>query len=132
MLSEVQFRKIYRASAWYDLTVTAVFATPWTFLLLVKGIAWVAGAAGLPGQMIEPDIFHVFFANLLGSVVIVWSVVRLKLDMLILARYDAVARYLFSAWMVYALLNGASFFILGMLVVEISWGIAQSLRIRKA
>jgi len=71
-------------------------------------------------------------SNLLGSVVIVWSLVRLKLNMLILARYDAAARYLFSAWMVYALLNGASFFILGMLVVEISWGMAQSLRIRKA
>lgn len=131
MLTPLQFRKIYRASAWYDLTATAVFATPWTFLLLIDAIIWLAATTGLPGNMIEPDIFHVFFANLLGSVVIIWSLVRLKLDMPILARYDAAARFLFSAWMIYALMNGASYFILVMLVLEITWGILQSLPVKE-
>ncbi len=130
MLTPFKFRKIYRASAWYDLTATAIFATPWTFLLLIDGIIWLAETTGLPGKMIEPDIFHIFFANLLGSVVIIWSLVRLKLDLTILARYDAVARFLFSAWMIYALLNGASYFILLMLVPEIIWGILQSLPVK--
>jgi len=110
--------------------VTAGFATPWTFVWLMQGVAWLGLAAGLPGEMIEPDVFHVFFANLLGSVVVVWSVVRLRLDLPVLGRYDAVARFMFSGWMVYALANGASVFIAAMLVPEICWGIAQAMRVR--
>lgn len=130
MLSSSQFTKIYRASAKYDLAVTAAFATPWTFVFLMDLIGGIHVALNLPGEILQPDVFHIFFANLLGSVVIVWSIVRLKFNMLILARYDAVARYLFSAWMIYALVGGASWFLGGMLVIELGFGIAQSLAVR--
>ena len=34
MVSESTFVRIVRASAWYDLIVSAPFATPWTFAWL--------------------------------------------------------------------------------------------------
>lgn len=48
MLSESRYLQIVRASAWYDLAVTAAFATPWTFAS-VGGLA-DEPAAGLARQ----------------------------------------------------------------------------------
>lgn len=127
MLSKSRFLTIYRASAIYDLLVTAAFATPWSFLFLMDVVGALATSLNLPGEIVQPDIFHVFFANLLGSVVVVWSLVRLRLNIPALARYDAAARYLFSTWMIFALVGGASWFLIWMLVIELSFGIAQSL-----
>jgi len=131
MLTETQFHKLYRASAWYDIIVTAAFATPWTIAFLFSTIAQVTIYLGVPGQVIEPDIYHIFFGSLMGSLVLVWSVARLKLDLPILARYDAAGRFFFSAWMIYALMNGASYVLFVMLVPEILLGIAQALPIRQ-
>lgn len=36
-----------RASAWYDLVVTAGFATPWTYTLLHGALSSLSGAFGL-------------------------------------------------------------------------------------
>ena len=130
MLTEPQLRKIFRFSAWYDIIVTAAFATPWTFVLAVSMIAKISESLGLPGTMLVPDTFHIFFANLLGSIVLVWSVARLRLNLLVMVRYDAVARILFSMWMVYALANGASFFIMFLLIPEMALGVVQLLPLK--
>ena len=130
MLTEPQLRKIFRFSAWYDIIVTAAFATPWTFVLAVNMIAKISETLGLPGAMLSPDTFHIFFANLLGSIVLVWSVARLRLNVLPMVRYDAVGRILFSIWMVYALANGASFFIMFLLIPEMALGAAQLLPLK--
>jgi hypothetical protein len=52
---------------------------------------------------------HVMFANLLGSIVIVWSILRIRNPEPIYGLYDGVARGLFLAWMLYYLLamNGS-------------------------
>ena len=130
MLTEPQLRRIFRFSAWYDIVVTAAFATPWSFIFVIGLIADASQAIGLPGQMITPDVFHIFFANLLGSIVLVWSVARLKLNRLIMVRYDAVGRLLFSIWMAYALLTGASFFIVFLLIPEVILAVLQALPLK--
>ena len=68
--SASSFRSIVRASGVYDLLVTAPFATPWTFALAhsqLSAINQALGGAALPA--FAP--FHVLFACLLGSVVLV-------------------------------------------------------------
>ena len=96
------FRKIVWASALYDLIVTAPFATPWTFALAhgqVSSLNVALGGAVLPA--FTP--FHVLFACLLGSVVLVWSVLRLRDPQRRFGRYDGAARMLFSLWMAWTL-----------------------------
>lgn len=132
MLTEPQLKRIFRFSAWYDIVITAAFATPWSFVFMITLIANASEMLGLPGTMLSPDTFHIFFANLLGSVVLVWSVARLKLNILVMVRYDAVARWLFSIWMIYALANGASFFILFLLIPEAMLAVVQSLPLKRS
>lgn len=48
-----------------------------------------------------------------------------------LARYDAAGRWVFSAWMLNALLNGASPLLWGFLVVEPGFAVLQSLPLRR-
>ncbi len=131
MLTQSQFDRLYQWSTIYDLIITAPFATPWTFLVFMGVVHSLATHFGLPGALPDLDLFHIFFANLMGSVVVIWALVRLKLRKAILLRYDAAARYLFSTWMLYALLSGANMFLVFMLVIELSLAILQSLPIRK-
>ncbi len=129
MLTSSSYRRFYRLSAWYDLLVTWALATPPTLALLWQGFGRLHGALGLP-QLPELTVYAVLFANFLGSVVIVWSLVRLHLDDPRLGRYNAVARYLFSTWMIVALINGASPVLWAFLIVELSFGVVQSLPVR--
>lgn len=127
MLTKATYLRILRASAIYDLLVTAPFATPWTFAVLAGLMRQVHEGLGLPGVLPVPDPMHVLFANLMGSVVVIWSIVRLHLRMPLLGRYDAAARMLFSAWMLHTLAGGFSVVIVPILIVEIAFGVAQSL-----
>ncbi len=130
MLDEKQFNRVVRASAWYDLVVTMPFATPWTFSILAGVLTGIHAALGLPGTLPQPDFLTTLFANLMGSVVVVWSLARIHLGLSVLGRYDAAARFLFAAWQINALLDGASWLLLPLLVAELGFGIAQSLPTR--
>ena len=126
MLSFNTYRRIFLASAWYDLAVTAVFATPWTLALLYALFATIHSALGLsPLQSLPPE--GVLYANFFGSVVIVWATLRLRSGLVWLARYDAAARFMFSAAMIHALTSGASPLLWGFLVIELTFGILQLL-----
>ncbi|WP_298158760.1 hypothetical protein [Brevundimonas sp.] len=125
------YRRIFLASAWYDLVVTAVFATPWTLALLYALFATIHRALGIsPMQPLPPE--GVLYANFLGSVVIVWAVLRLRSGLVWLARYDAAARFMFSAAMIHALISGASPLLWGFLVIELTFGILQLLPFKNA
>lgn len=118
------YRHIVFGSALYDLVLTAPFATPWTFALARAQLsainAWLGGA---PLPAFEP--FHALFACLLGSVVLVWSALRLTDPQRRFGRYDGVARALFSTWMGWALwMTGAPLLWL-FVVPEACWGVAQ-------
>lgn len=127
MLSETRYLRVMRASAWYDLVVTAAFATPWSFAIVMALMGWADAALALPGSVPELNPMTVLLANLMGSVVIVWSVLRIRLGLAVFGRYDAVARVLFAAWQINALVNGASWLIMGFLAAEVLFAVLQLL-----
>lgn len=129
MIDSSKYRNIVRASAWYDLFATAAFATPWTFATLHSVL--ILAAQGLPGSFPVFDPTHVLMANLLGSIVVIWAVLRLRDPQQQYGRYDAVGRFLFAAWQIYAVMHGASVIILGFTVLELTFGILQSLKVNR-
>ncbi|MDN2709264.1 hypothetical protein O0880_07470 [Janthinobacterium sp. SUN118] len=130
MLSLSAFRRLVRASAIYDVFMTAAFATPWTFLLLREHLSTVnVRLGGVPLPVFEP--FHLLISSLLGSVVMVWSMLRIVDPQPRLGRYDAAARYLFSLWMAWALLVTGQPVLWLFIVPELAWGLAQSLPLQR-
>ncbi|MES2162519.1 MAG: hypothetical protein V4476_15275 [Pseudomonadota bacterium] len=129
MLASSTYRKIVLGSAIYDLIVTAPFATPWSFAYAraqLDGINQWLGGAALPA--FEP--FHVLFACLLGSVVLVWSLLRISDPQQRFGRFDGMARLLFSTWMIWTLaVTGAPLLWL-FIVPEMAFCVAQWLPVR--
>ncbi|MFJ3008638.1 hypothetical protein [Pseudomonas fluorescens] len=130
MWTSTQYRNVVRGSAWYDLIVTAAFATPWSFAALHGALTALSQALDLPGELPPFAPAHMLMANLLGSVVCVWAVLRIRDPQALYGRYDAVARLLFAAWQGYALAHGASSLLVVFLVFELAWGVAQVLPVR--
>ncbi len=119
-------RRLVRASAVYDLVMTAPFATPWSAALLLGALKALHGQLGLPGNA-PPDFapLHLVFVSLLGTVVTAWSVVRLVRPEVWLGRVDGFTRLGFSLWMAWSLFQGQSWLVAGLLVVELGFGVAQ-------
>jgi hypothetical protein len=128
--SATQFRRVVRASAVYDLVVTAPFATPWSFALAFGQLSTVNQAlGGQPLPAFEP--LQTLFALLMGSVVLVWSVLRLRRPTTSLGRHDAAARLLFSVWMAWAWSRSQAPVLLLFLLPEACWAVAQAWRVRQ-
>lgn len=123
-LSNRSFRNIVLGSAIYDLLVTAPFATPWSFAYAHARLDEInrrLGGAALPA--FAP--FHVLFACLLGSVVLVWALLRIGDPQPRYGRYDGLARLLFATWMGWALaVTGAPLLWL-FIVPELAFCVAQ-------
>ena len=130
--SEPRYLRIVRASGWYDLLVTWPFALPWTFAWLYAQLHGLAQALALPGMLHPLDSTHMLFANLLGSVVVVWSIARIAAPTLLLGRLDGLARFLFAAWQIYAVAHGANAIVLGFTFFELLFGVLQWWRVRGA
>ena len=127
MISAQKNLQIVRVSAFYDLVVTAGFMTPMTAGLVVTGFAALSSVLALDRPVPRLDITAMLFANLLGSVVVVWSLWRLLQPSRTVGLYDALARMLFAVWQLYAVAHGASFLILGFTCFEVGFAIAQIL-----
>ncbi|CAN7449061.1 hypothetical protein LJR289_002946 [Pseudoduganella sp. LjRoot289] len=130
MPSLAAFRRIVRASAIYDLVLAAPFATPWTFGLMVAQLSAAnqqLGGTALPA--FAP--FHVLFACLMGSIVLVWSVLRIADPQPRFGRYDAAGRLLFSTWMAWTLAVTGEPLIWLFLLPEAAWCVAQCLPVRR-
>jgi hypothetical protein len=125
MIRPARYRRIVQASAWYDLVVTIGFATPWTFAAIHATL--LIAAQGLPGTFPAFEPAHVLMANLLGSIVTIWAILRIRDPQRQFGRYDAAGRFLFAAWQMYAVVHGASVLVLGFTLFEIGFGIIQSL-----
>jgi hypothetical protein len=125
------YLKIVRASAWYDLLLTAPLATPWTFAPMHAGLSavneWLGGAALPP---FSP--FHLLFACLMGSVVLTWSVLRLRRTEALLGRYDGVTRFLFALWMGWTLAATGAPLLWLFVLPEFAWGVVQWLPVGPA
>ena len=118
------YLRIVRASAWYDLLLTAPFATPWTFALTHAQLSAINQALG-GGALPAFAPFHVLFAGLMGSVVLVWSVLRLCMTDVRFGRYDGAARFLFASWMGWTLAATGAPLLWLFVVPEFAWGVAQ-------
>ncbi|MNF87195.1 hypothetical protein D3C84_696540 [compost metagenome] len=110
--------------------MTAAFVTPWSFAALHGVLLSVSQALNLSGELPPFEPMHMLMANLLGSIVCVWAVLRIRDPQRVFGRYDAVARFLFSAWQAYALAHGASSLLVVFLIFEMAWGVAQVLPVR--
>ena len=125
MWTTEQYRKLVRASGWYDLLVTLAFVTPWSFMALHGLMQDTALAFHLPGNLPPFEPVHMLMANLMGSIVCVWAVLRIRDPQQAFGRYDAVGRILFATWQVYALMQGATALIGVILFFELAWCVAQ-------
>ncbi|MEV4267291.1 hypothetical protein [Kribbella sp. NPDC049584] len=114
------YLRIVRASAWYDLIVTVGFATPWTYVLVHRALSSL-------GSFPQVDPIQTLYANLMGSVVVVWALLRLFRTLPLHGLYDGIARILFASWQTYALAHGAPRILAVFLVVEVSFGVVQLL-----
>ncbi|GAB3547564.1 hypothetical protein GCM10027343_26860 [Noviherbaspirillum agri] len=131
MITTTNYLRIVRASAWYDLVVTIGFATPWTFTAILASLEALSGLLGIPGSFPKFEPAHMLMANLLGSIVTVWAILRLRDTQVQYGRYDAAGRFLFAIWQLYALLNHAHPIIWAFFVVEVAFGVAQILPVTK-
>ncbi|MFF6995757.1 hypothetical protein ACFY93_12465 [Streptomyces sp. NPDC008313] len=118
------YLSVVRASAWYDLVVTAGFATPWTYAWVHDALSSGAQAMGFDA-LPELDTWQVLFANLMGSVVVVWSILRIVRPLPEHGLFDGIARTLFATWQAYALAQGASDLLWLFFGVEVAFGVLQ-------
>lgn len=125
-------RRVIRASATYDLIVTAGFAFPFSAPALLTALSGLHSWLALPGTGPAPDLFTVLFANLMGSIVVVWSVFRLLRPSYAAGAADVAARVLFSLGMGAALVHGASPVLAVMLTLELAWAIVQAIALGRA
>lgn len=118
------YLRIVRASAFYDIVITAPLATPWTLAWvhsLTSSLNQQLGGAPLPAF----EAFHLFIGGLLGSIVVVWSLLRLRHADRRLGRYDGAGRFLFSSWMAWTLAATGAPVLWLLLVPEFAWGVVQ-------
>ncbi len=108
-----------------NLVVTAGFMTPWTAPLVLEAFAALSRALALDRPVPTLDTTSLLFANLMGSLVVVWSLWRLMRPSRSVGRYDALARVLFAAWQVFAVAHGASFLLLGFTCAEVVFAVVQ-------
>ena len=123
-ISPAHFRHIVRASAAYDVLATAPFATPWSFAWNWQQFS--ALNVRLGGAALAPfDVYPTLIACLMGSLVLVWSALRLATPEARLGRFDGATRFLFSTWMGWALWQTHQPLLWLFLVPEFAWGVVQ-------
>lgn len=130
--SKASYLRTVRASAAYDLAVTWIFALPWTFVWIYGLLQGIATSIGAPGEFTPLTPGHVLMANLLGSVVIVWSLARWLAPSVLMGRLDALARTMFALCQIYALTQGVSTIILAFTLFEVFFGLLQMAKVSDA
>ncbi|WOE32675.1 MULTISPECIES: hypothetical protein [unclassified Acinetobacter] len=116
----MQYQKIVKASALYDFVFTLPFVTPWTFQVVYNILNLIA-----PIPSFAPS--HILFVNLFGSIVIVWSVLRIRHPLPQYGFYDSIGRLLFSIWFIYNIVFYKTHpMIMLFALLEVSWFIIQA------
>ena len=121
-MTHARYLRIVWLSALYDLIATASFATPWTARFTLHQLA----ALGFGGAaMRPPNALDLLFITMFGSIVTIWSVVRLRRPSVELGIADGIGRVVFALWQAYALGNGVNHVVGVFLVFELGFAIAQ-------
>lgn len=121
------YQRMVRSSAVYDLVMTAAFAVPGLASFKIGLLHALHNSLNLSGSFPTFDTMHLFFVHLLGSIVIVWSVLRIIHPKALFGFYDSIARFAFSVMMIWALIQGGTELILFFLIPEFIWGVYQLL-----
>lgn len=125
-MQEQTYHRIIKSSAWYDVIVTGPFAFPVLAPLVIESLSKLHTTMSFSGTIPQFAPLHLFFINLMGSIILVWSLLRIRHTESLYGLYDAIGRTLFSLWMAYYLLfEHVTPLILFVLVPEVLWGIAQ-------
>ncbi|RKG61269.1 hypothetical protein D7V80_35295 [Corallococcus sp. CA054B] len=112
-------RRAVRGFAVYDLCVTLPFATPWTAGAMLGVMSQVHEGLTLGGEAVPAFMpTHVFFVALFGVLAVIWALVRVLQPTALHGAIDTVGRGLVSAWMVLALMQGATPVLGAFLVME--------------
>ena len=120
------YSKVVKFSGIYDVIMTFGFAFPVLAVWNINLFSDVHMQYGFSGSIPKFLPMHLFFVNLLGSVVLVWSAIRIYKPDPILGLYDSFARFLFSFTMVYYLLvHNVTGILWLMFIPEITWGLVQ-------
>ena len=119
------YQRLVRSSAIYDILLTTAFAVPVLASMKVDLLRWVHTSTGMAGHFPLFDPMHMVFVHLLGSVVTVWSLLRVFHPQALFGWYDAMARFAFSLVMAWGLWQGGSSLLWWFLIPELSWGIVQ-------
>ncbi|MEO3867494.1 hypothetical protein ABGB18_01545 [Nonomuraea sp. B12E4] len=83
-----------------------------------------AGTLGLD-PMPALDLMQTLYVNLMGSVVVVWSLLRIVRPLPVHGLFDGAARVLFAMWQVYALAQGVTGVLWLFFVVEAAFSVVQ-------
>jgi len=120
------YRKIVRLSGIYDVIVTFPFAFPALAAWNIALISDLHVQLSFSGTVPEFSPLHLFFVNLMGSLVLVWSSLRIYKPNALFGLFDSFARFLFSFNMLYYLFAYDVTGILWILFVpELTWGLVQ-------
>ena len=120
------YHTIVRYSAVYDILATLPFAIPIFASFYLSQLGSIQSALGFSGIIPNFEPLHLFFINLLGAIVMVWSAYRIRHTQSILGFYDGIARFLFAGLMLFYLVNYQVAGIVWLFFVpELSWGIIQ-------
>ena len=126
-MNKLTYRRVVRASAFYDLVVALPFATPWTARFVLDCLAQLHDVMGVGGQPLPAfGPMHLLFVSFFGTIVTLWSLLRLRFPEPSNGLADAIARGFFSAWMVFAVAAGETRLLVGFLAVEVMWGVIQA------
>ncbi|WP_433382568.1 hypothetical protein [Streptosporangium sp. CA-115845] len=77
------------------------------------------------GALPALDPMQTLYANLMGSVVVVWAFLRIVRPLPVHGLLDGAARMLFAAWQAYALAHGATRLLWLFLIAEVAFGVVQ-------
>ncbi|WP_430462140.1 hypothetical protein ACQUQU_04945 [Thalassolituus sp. LLYu03] len=125
-MTQPKYLKLVQLSAAYDLLVTSAFAIPGLAAFTLLQLQHMHQTLTLPGIFPAFLPVHLLFVQLMGSLVVVWSLLRLLRPEARLGLMDGVARLLFSLHMALTLFSHNGSALIGaFLLPEILWGLAQ-------
>lgn len=118
-------RTIFLGAA-YDILVTAGFATPWTAAFVLRTLSQMHTYFGFAGTApFIVDSVTMLFVNLLGTIVLTWSILRLFRPTLLNGAFDCATRLVFALWMYFAMQAGVTTIIWALLLGELIWFLLQ-------
>ena len=124
--------QIVRASGIYDAVILAPFAIPMVSTWTLAKLQFFNELLALEGEVPELSATGHLFLNMMAVLAILYAILRIKRPTRLFGGYDAVARFLMASLLVvYLLFFDIAGVFWGFAIVEIVWGIAQYLSVRR-